>query len=136
MESEDVRSFVLAADDGSRLPAPLPGQHIVIKLRLKPDLRPLTRNYSLCGSPDAGTYRIGVKREAGGIASIYLHEHTLTGDILEASAPGGNFTLASGTGPVVFLSAGIGITPLLAMLHASVSADAISPRCLVGSRRT
>ena len=127
-ESEDVRSFVLAADDGSRLPAPLPGQHIVIKLRLKPDLRPLSRNYSLCGPPDAGTYRIGVKREAQGLGSAYLHEHTHVGDILEASAPRGSFTLASGTGPVVLLSAGIGVTPVLAMLYASVSAGASSPR--------
>jgi ferredoxin-NADP reductase/MOSC domain-containing protein YiiM len=127
-ESEDVRSFVLTAEDGSRLPDPLAGQHIVIKLRPKPDSPPLTRNYSLSGPPDAGTYRIGVKREPGGIASAYLHEGIHVGDILEASAPRGSFTLASGTGPLVLLSAGIGVTPLLAMLHASVAADAISPR--------
>lgn len=127
-ESEDVRSFVLAKDDGSPLPAPLPGQHIVVKLRLKPDVPPIVRNYSLSGSPAAGTYRIGVKRDNGGTASPYLHENTQVGDILEVSAPRGSFTLASGTGPVVLLSAGIGVTPLLAMLHACVSADAITPR--------
>jgi ferredoxin-NADP reductase/MOSC domain-containing protein YiiM len=127
-ESDDVRSFVLAADDGSRLPAPLPGQHIAIKLRVAPDSPPVTRNYSLCGPPDAGTYRIGVKREAHGVGSGYLHEHTHVGDSLDASAPRGSFTLAGGTGPVVLLSAGIGVTPVLAMLHASVAGAPTSPR--------
>jgi ferredoxin-NADP reductase/ferredoxin len=122
-ESEDVRSFVLAAEDGSRLPEPLPGQYIAIKVRPNPQLPAVIRTYSLSGSPTAGTYRIGVKREAGGVVSAYLHSHTQVGDILEVSAPRGAFTLVPGVNPVVFLGAGIGVTPLLAMLHASTSRE-------------
>ena len=127
-ESEDVRSFVLGAADGSRLPDARPGQYIVIKLQPKPDLPPLTRNYSLCGPQGVGTYRIGVKRETRGVASGYLHGRTQVGDTLEASAPRGTFTLVAGTTPVVLLSAGIGVTPLLAMLYALGAADASSAR--------
>jgi ferredoxin-NADP reductase/MOSC domain-containing protein YiiM/ferredoxin len=127
-ESEDVRSFVLAAEDGSRLPAPLAGQYIAIKVRPNSQLSPVIRTYSLCGSPTAGTYRIAVKREANGVVSGYLHSRTQIGDILEVSAPRGAFTLAPGAESVVFLGAGIGVTPLLAMLHASVEARASASR--------
>src|SRR5882672_5763478 len=121
-ESVDVRSFELAAVDGSRLPVPLPGQHIVVRLRPNSDSPPLARNYSLCGATTAGTYAIAVKDE-GGPASGFLHRHVQAGDVLEVSAPRGSFTLAPGTEPVVLLSAGIGVTPLLGMLHAAASDD-------------
>jgi ferredoxin-NADP reductase/MOSC domain-containing protein YiiM/ferredoxin len=127
-ESEDVRSFTLAAEDGSSLPDALPGQYIVVRLPRQPNMPALMRNYSLSGPSGTGSYRIGVKREPKGLASNYLHAHVRTGDILEASAPRGTFTLASGTGPVVLLSAGVGITPVLAMLHASVAAGKATPR--------
>ncbi len=128
LESEDVRSFVLAAVDGSRLPEPLPGQHIVLRFRVKPNAPAITRIYSLSGPPDAATYRISVKREAASAGSTYLHEHVRPGDILEASAPRGTFVLPPGKSPVVLMSAGIGVTPLLAMLYASAAAKADSPR--------
>jgi ferredoxin-NADP reductase/MOSC domain-containing protein YiiM/ferredoxin len=121
-ESVDVRSFELALPDGSRLPAPLPGQYIVVKLRPDLDSQPVARNYSLCGAATAGTYTIAVKNEHG-LASGFLHEHVHTGDLLEVSAPRGSFILATGAKPIVLLSAGIGITPLLAMLHAAASDD-------------
>ncbi len=127
-ESEDVRSFTLAAEDGSRLPDALPGQYIVVKLPRQPNTPALMRNYSLSGPSGTGRYRIGVKREPKGLASNYLHAHIRAGDILEASAPRGTFTLAAGNGPVVLLSAGVGITPVLAMLHASVAAEKAAPR--------
>jgi ferredoxin-NADP reductase/MOSC domain-containing protein YiiM len=117
-ESADVRSFLLAGENGAPLPASLPGQHIAVKLTLKPNTPPLTRNYSLSGSSGAGTYRIGVKQEPGGLGSTYLHQHLQVGNTLLASAPRGNFILAPGTSPIVLLSAGIGVTPMLAMLHA------------------
>lgn len=122
-ESEDVRSFVLAAEDRSSLPDPLPGQHIAVRLIPQAGASPIIRNYSLSGPSSAGTYRIGVKREAKGIASAYLHEHARAGGIIEASAPRGTFTLLDGTGPVVLLSAGVGVTPMLAMLHAAAGAN-------------
>ena len=126
-ESQEVRSFELAAQDGSALPASLPGQYIIVKARPVANRPPLARNYSLCGPPDAGSYRIGVKNEGGGL-SAFLHEHIQVDDILEISAPRGGFTLTAGTTPVVLLSAGVGVTPLLAMLHAAASSDGASPR--------
>jgi MOSC domain-containing protein YiiM/ferredoxin-NADP reductase/ferredoxin len=124
-ESVDVRSFELAAPDGSRLPVPLPGQHIVVRVRPNVDSPPVARNYSLYGATTAGTYAIAVKNE-GGPGSGFLHQHIRAGDLLEVSAPRGSFTLAPGTGPIVLMSAGIGITPLLAMLHAAASDGGLS----------
>jgi MOSC domain-containing protein YiiM/ferredoxin-NADP reductase len=126
-ESEDIRSFDLAADDGSGLPDALPGQHVVVRLRPRVDSAPVLRNYSLCGAPGQGIYRIAVKRERDGIASHYLHEHTKVGDLLEVSAPRGSFVLESGASPVVLMSAGVGITPLMAMLK-TLETQGSSPR--------
>jgi ferredoxin-NADP reductase len=124
-ETADIRSFVLSAPDGSPLPAALPGQYIVIKVRVAADAPAVVRSYSLSGRPTAGTYRITVKREVGGVVSAYLHEHTQGGDRWDISAPRGTFTLAAGTRPVVLLSAGVGATPVLAMLYASSSPRAV-----------
>jgi ferredoxin-NADP reductase/MOSC domain-containing protein YiiM len=120
-ESEDVRSFELASKDGSPLPRFIPGQHLAVKLRPTESGPPITRMYSLCGSSSAVTFRIGIKREAMGVASRYLHENLRTGDFLETSAPRGTFLLAEATKPLILLSAGVGITPMLAMLHAATS---------------
>jgi ferredoxin-NADP reductase/MOSC domain-containing protein YiiM/ferredoxin len=128
VETEDVRSFTLGAVDGLRLPDALPGQHVVVKLHPEGSSASLTRNYSLSGSPGAGVYRISVKREVGGAASGYLHEHAGVGDTLAVSAPRGSFTLVSGPGTVVLVSGGIGVTPLLAMLQALVATDKQCPR--------
>jgi ferredoxin-NADP reductase len=77
----------------------------------------------MSGMPGAGTYRINIKRELNGVVSSYLHNHVQADDILEVSAPRGGFILSSGDTPVILLSAGIGATPVLAMLH-SLSAAA------------
>jgi ferredoxin-NADP reductase len=82
----------------------------------------LLRNYSMSGMPGARTYRVSVKRETNGVVSSYLCDHVHAGDILEVSAPRGGFILRSGDAPVVLLSAGIGATPVLAMLHSLSSA--------------
>ena len=76
----------------------------------------------MSGVPGATNYRVSVKREMNGAVSSYLHDHVQAGDVLEVSAPRGGFTLGSGDAPVVFLSAGIGATPVLAMLHSLSSA--------------
>jgi ferredoxin-NADP reductase/MOSC domain-containing protein YiiM len=125
-ESSSVNSFVLEPADGLPLVAALPGQFVV--LRLQPDVQapPLLRSYSLSAAPSSDRYRVSVKREENGAASIYLHNHARVGDVLEVSAPRGSFTLRPGDGPVVLLSAGVGATPVLAMLHAL--AAAASPR--------
>jgi MOSC domain-containing protein YiiM/ferredoxin-NADP reductase len=124
-ESVDVRSFAFAAEDGSPLPPALPGQYVVVRVHPHPDAPAVTRNYSLCGPQ--GTYRIGVKNEHG-LASGFLHQSVRAGSRLEVSAPRGSFTLADGVAPVVLISAGVGVTPLLAMLHAVAARDAATPR--------
>jgi ferredoxin-NADP reductase/MOSC domain-containing protein YiiM len=126
-ESADVRSFELAAEHGSRLPPALPGQHIMVRMRPGPDAPAVTRNYSLCGPPGAPTYRIAVKNERG-LASGFLHQSVRTGSRLEISAPRGSFVLAAGKTPVVLISAGVGVTPILAMLHGAAATDAVASR--------
>ncbi len=113
-ESGNVTSLMLEAADGQPIAAALPGQFIV--LRLGPAA--LMRSYSLSGEADAANYRVSVKREAHGAASAYVDDELQVGDIVQASAARGSFTLRPGEAPVVLLSAGIGVTPVLAMLHA------------------
>jgi ferredoxin-NADP reductase/MOSC domain-containing protein YiiM len=117
-ESADIVSLTLESQDGLRLPPALPGQFLVLRLRPAADMPPLLRNYSISGASDAGTYRVSVKQEANGKGSTFLNTQIKSGDVLEVSAPRGSFTLQPGEGPVVLLSAGIGATPVLAMLHA------------------
>jgi ferredoxin-NADP reductase/MOSC domain-containing protein YiiM len=112
-ECEDVRSFILESEDQSPLPAALPGQYLVFKLDLD---SPILRSYSMSGPQGVGTYRISVKR-AEGAGSRYFHDRIQAGAMLQVSAPRGSFTLAAGDDPVVLLSAGIGATPVMAMLH-------------------
>ena len=126
-ESVDVLSFVLESEDRSPVPEPLPGQFLVFKLQLDVGSPPILRSYSMSGSPGAGTYRVSVKRSTG-VGSRYFHDSIRQGDLLQVSAPRGSFTLAPGNKPVVLLSAGIGATPLLAMLHSVAAAGAASTR--------
>ena len=128
-ESADVRSFEFAAEDGSALPPALPGQHIMVRMRPSPDVSAVTRNYSLCGPPGGPTYRIGVKNEHG-LASGFLHQSVRTGSRLEISAPRGSFTLAAGATPIILISAGVGVTPMLAMLHDVAATNAAASRPL------
>jgi ferredoxin-NADP reductase/MOSC domain-containing protein YiiM len=118
-ESASVRSFVLEPVDGMALPGFLPGQFLALKLRSPQASAPLLRSYSLAAPADERGYRIGVKREAQGLGSGFLHDHVAVGDVLEVGAPRGDFTLdVDEAGPVVLLSAGVGVTPVLTMLGA------------------
>ncbi len=117
-ESDNVTSLQLEPADGRPLSAGLPGQFVVLRLRLAPDAPPLLRSYSLSGEPSETRYRISVKLSAGGAAGAYIADEVQPGDIIELTAPRGAFTLQPGDGPVVLLSAGVGATPVLAMLHA------------------
>jgi ferredoxin-NADP reductase/MOSC domain-containing protein YiiM/ferredoxin len=126
-ESAEIRSFEIAAEDGSPLPPALPGQYIMVRVKPSPDAATVTRSYSLCSPPGASNYRIGVKNERG-LASGFLHQNVRAGSRLEISAPRGSFTLAAGASPVVLISAGVGVTPMLAMLHGAVAANAGAPR--------
>jgi ferredoxin-NADP reductase/MOSC domain-containing protein YiiM len=116
-ESGNVISLLLEPTDGPPIAATLPGQFVVLRLG-PPSAPPLMRSYSLSGEPDAAHYRVSVKREAYGAASAYVSDALRLGDIVQASAARGSFTLRPGNTPIVLLSAGIGVTPVLAMLHA------------------
>ena len=120
-ESGSVFSLELAPADGLPLVPALPGQFVVLRLRPDPAAPPVLRSYSLSGAPSAQRYRVSVKREPDGVASAYLSHRIAVDDVLEVSAPRGAFTLRPGQGPVVLLSAGVGATPVLAMLHALAS---------------
>jgi ferredoxin-NADP reductase/MOSC domain-containing protein YiiM len=125
-ESRTVISLLLVPVDGHPLVAAQPGQFVVLRLRPKPDAPPLLRSYSLSDTPSADHYRVSIKQELNGVASTYLHSHLQVGDVLDVSAPRGVFTLRAGDRPIVLLSAGVGATPVLAMLHAL--AAGASPR--------
>jgi ferredoxin-NADP reductase/MOSC domain-containing protein YiiM/ferredoxin len=121
-ESESVISIRLDDPNGAPLPPARPGQYLT--LRVQPDVqqRSVLRNYSLSGPPDAGYYRITVKREHDGAASGYLHTRLAAGDQLDVAAPRGTFILDETRAPVLLISAGIGATPVLAMLQALAQA--------------
>src|SRR5258708_6178732 len=121
-ESGTVTSFHLAAPGGGSVPAALPGQFLTPRLRPDPGRRPLLRSYSLSGAPGADEYRISVKREQHGAGSQFLHTRVRAGGALEAAAPRGTFILRPGPAPVLLISAGVGATPRLALLHAPAAA--------------
>jgi ferredoxin-NADP reductase/MOSC domain-containing protein YiiM len=121
-ESTNVVSLWLEAPDKMTLPVASPGQFLILKLQIGSDRPATLRSYSLSGAPDTGVYRISVKRENSGVASTFLHTSVRAGDLLEVAAPRGTFTLRPSEDPVVLLSAGIGATPLMAMLHVLASA--------------
>jgi ferredoxin-NADP reductase/MOSC domain-containing protein YiiM len=119
-ESDSVASIYLADPHGAPVPPALPGQFLTLRLSVADSAPPLLRSYSLSGAPGAGTYRISVKREPHGAGSRFVHTHVHAGDMLQAAAPRGTFVLQPGESPVLLISAGVGATPVLAMLHALV----------------
>ena len=117
-ESSSAISIVLEDPSGAPLPAARPGQYLTLQVQPDKDKRALLRNYSLSGPPGAGYYRVTVKREPGGVVSGYLHTRLAVGDHLGVGAPRGTFILDQTDLPVLLISAGIGATPVLAMLQA------------------
>jgi ferredoxin-NADP reductase/MOSC domain-containing protein YiiM/ferredoxin len=116
-ESDNVTSFVLAPIDVQPLPLFQAGQFVVLRLHLDAGRPPALRSYSLSDLPAADHFRISVKSELNGIGSSFLCNRTREGDVLDVSAPRGSFTLRPGQNPVVLLSAGVGATPVMSMLH-------------------
>ncbi len=111
-ESATISSIHLADPDGERLPPARPGQYLSVRVPVGP--HGAVRSYSV-SSTDA--YRISVKHEPHGQVSGYIHVTVRAGDTLEVAAPRGDFVLGEDNRPVVLVSAGVGITPVLAMLH-------------------
>lgn len=116
-EAEFVTSFVFEAQDGGRLPGFEAGQHLPIELRIPGLKEPVRRTYSLSSSPGDDRYRISVKREPDGLASRYLHDRIEPGALINARQPAGDFVVSCGACPVVLICAGIGVTPMVSMLH-------------------
>ncbi len=115
-ESASIRSFHLQPDDGAGKLPHAAGQHLPIRITLPGSDRPAIRTYTLSAAPSDDAYRISVKRD--GAVSRFLHDAVQVGDIVEARAPAGAFTIdARERRPVVLLAAGVGITPMLAMLR-------------------
>lgn len=114
-ESSVIRSLTLEPADDAGLIPQQPGQHLPIRITLPGASAPSLRTYTLSSAPSDGAYRLSVKKE--GAASTYLHSLAV-GDLIEARAPAGSFTIdAAGRRPVVLLAAGVGITPMIAMLR-------------------
>jgi ferredoxin-NADP reductase/MOSC domain-containing protein YiiM len=117
-ECDDVLSLTMQSLDSQPLPTALPGQYVVLRLQPNPSDTPLFRSYSLSGPTSTARYRISVKIEPNGAAGSYIREHVRVSDTLDVSSPRGSFIPQPGERPVVLLSAGIGATPVLGMLHA------------------
>lgn len=129
-ESDVITSFYLVPEDGGEIASYQPGQYITV--RVKPEGQEFThlRHYSLSTAPGKPYYRITVKREDGigdqpaGVVSTYLHQSIEEGGILEISAPAGDFTLDQTRNiPVVLLSGGVGLTPMVSMLETLMQND-------------
>jgi ferredoxin-NADP reductase/MOSC domain-containing protein YiiM len=121
-ESDNVVSFYLADDGDLALPAFRAGQYLTLKVDGAGDPAPI-RNYSLSSPADTGTYRISVKQEPHGVVSSYLDQDVAPGAVFDVAAPRGDFILDDGTGPVLLVSAGIGVTPVLSILHQLAAGD-------------
>ncbi len=116
-ESEEITSFELKPADGGAVPRFQPGQYVSVRLLLAELGYRQPRQYSLSDAPGQGHLRISVKQESDGMVSNHLHDRVQVGDVVELSPPGGDFFLhADRRSPVVLLSAGVGITPMVSML--------------------
>jgi len=120
-ESASVTSFILTPIDGRPFSLCQAGQFVVVRLLVDPGKPPVLRSYSLSDLPAADHFRISVKSELNGIGSSFLCDRAREGDLLDVSAPRGSFTLHPSQNPVVLLSAGVGATPVMSMLHSLAS---------------
>ncbi|MGZ6094612.1 MAG: MOSC domain-containing protein, partial [Polyangiales bacterium] len=121
-ECEGVLSLTFVSPDRRPLAVPLPGQFVVLRLKPNSGGPPIFRSYSLSGRPSSDQWRVSVKVEPHGVGGHYIHQHVRVGDVVDVSSPRGAFVLGEGLDPVVMMSAGIGATPVLAMLHALAAA--------------
>ncbi|BDH05823.1 hypothetical protein HEK131_30500 [Streptomyces seoulensis] len=115
-ETPEVSSVYLRTTDGTPLPVAVPGQYLSLRLPVD-EAAPAVRSYSLSSTPADGAYRISVKHEPHGKVSGYIHRRLRPGDLLGVASPRGTFVLEEGTRPIALVSAGIGATPVLAMLY-------------------
>ncbi len=117
-ESEDVASFIFEAEDGLPLPEFEPGQHLPIDVEIAGFDAPQRRTYSLSSAPQDSQYRVTVKRVADGLVSRHLHDHIEPGAVINSRHPAGEFLLSCSECPLVLISAGVGVTPMVSILRA------------------
>lgn len=121
-ESSTIKSFYLKPDDGSEPKNYLPGQFVSVKVKPTGFAETIVRNYTLSDSPNKSYFRLTIKREENGVVSRYFHDEIEVGDLIEVSHPAGQFYLKNNDAkPVVFLSGGVGITPMLSMIEEIVA---------------
>ncbi len=118
VESAEITSFLLVPADGGAVIHHHPGQYIGLSLQIEGEQH--RRNYSISAPANGASLRISVKREPGGRVSNFLHDSVQVGDCLQVYPPAGHFTLQSSDKPLVLISAGVGITPMLSMLDAAL----------------
>lgn len=125
-ESDVITSFYLKPEDGKPIASYEAGQYITVWLDIPNEKYTHVRHYSLSEAPGKDFYRISVKRENGrgdapsGIVSTYIHDSTQEGDVIKVSAPAGDFTIYTKDTPIVLISGGVGITPMISMLNTIV----------------
>ncbi|MCW5298768.1 NO-inducible flavohemoprotein [Herbaspirillum lusitanum] len=117
-ESDEITSFYFAPEDGKAILEYHPGQYIGLCVTV--DGEEMRRQYSLSAAPNSKMYRISVKREPNGKVSNFLHDHMTVGKQIDLMPPSGEFTLTQSERPLVLISGGVGITPMLAMLDAAL----------------
>lgn len=136
-ESDVITSFYLKPEDGGQVSSFIPGQYVTIQINIEGETYTHNRQYSLSDAPGKEYYRISVKKEKGvdttdGKVSNYLHDHVEEGDMLPVSAPAGDFVLnMDSTLPVVLISGGVGITPMMSMLNTLIEQNSKRNVCFV-----
>lgn len=133
--SADVTSFVFEARDGGPLAAFEPGQHLPIEMSVPGSDVPARRTFSLSSSPTDERYRITVKREPEGLVSNHLHNNVEPGAIIESRPPAGDFMMTCNICPLVLVSAGVGVTPMLSILHTVANENSDRPIWFVHGAR-
>lgn len=120
-ESDSVYSFYWKSQDGKPILDYEPGQYLALCLSINGvETR---RNYSISDTCNGDYYRISVKREEGGLVSQHLHDNFNEGDVIDILPPAGHFVLTKSAKPLVLVSAGIGLTPVMAMLNHTLATD-------------
>ena len=134
-ESDDVVSFYFGPGNDGELADFSAGQHLPIELDIDELSAPVARSYSLSNGPGENVYRISVKRESRGLVSRYLHDSLHVGSVIKSHTPTGDFVLPPGDGAIVLISAGIGVTPMLSMLHELAADESSRPVVFIHGAR-